>query len=605
VVRAKRPVAARLDRAAIAIALAATLVYALIVTALIVTAVRAEHRDVHRDAVETAKSQLTVLSAVARPQLDAAFSGLAAEGATLRIWRSDGFLLYGSRRDGQPVRAPSREHALKGESWWNERDQGSGGRSGLITYMPLMARGQLQGVIELDQPLAPIHAEVRQHRNHMVVIYGGAAAVLWLGALPLMLRLLQLLRAARGPRRQRGFLKRFARALSNGELELHYQPKVDLKTGRTDSVEALVRWRRDGELVAPGEFLPAVEQSPLIARLTAYVLDAAVAQAREWIDQGRRIGVAVNLAPVNLSDPGLVEEVAATLRRWDVDPSLLTLEVTETAVLDDEDSAGTTLTALAGLGVRLSVDDFGTGHSSLSRVTRFPFSELKIDRSFVLELRTQRRPVVATVIRLAKTLELDVVAEGVEDEATLNALRGLGCDIAQGFFLGRPSPAGELPALLARIPDIAKKADDVRGVLEEVRAALSLDAAFVAEFVDDDEVFRWTSGDRETFALNEGAEQQLCESYCGRVVSGVFPNLIADAQSDPLTRDLPVTTRRGIGAYIGVPINRPDGRFYGTLCGLSREARPDLTAEQVHALEKFGERISPLLESADLSVSAR
>jgi EAL domain-containing protein (putative c-di-GMP-specific phosphodiesterase class I) len=593
-----------LDRPAIAIALAATIIYAIVAVVLILTVARAEDGDVHDDAVDAATSKLAVLSVLALPELERAFGRLEADGDVFHVWRGNGSLLYASDGNRTGLRRPSRARALTGQPWWLERDGTPGRRAGLVTYMPLTERGVLKGVIELDQPLAPIHADAHAERQGVHLLYGAAAFVLWLGALPLILRLAKLARATRAPRRQRRLLNRFSRALANGDLELHYQPKVNLRSGNADSVEALVRWRRDGELVPPGDFLPAVEQSALMAPLTAFVLDAAVAQAREWLNQGCRISVAVNLAPVNLGDPGLVEEVAATLRRWDVDPSLLTLEVTETAVLEDEDSAGATLDRLAALGIRLSVDDFGTGHSSLARVTRFPFSELKIDRSFVRELRTQKRPIVATVIRLAKSLELEVVAEGVEDEGTLNALRGMGCDVAQGFFVGRPRPAAELPALLAAIPDIAKTADDVRGLLDEVRAALSLDAAFVAEFVDDDEIFRWTSSDRPDFPLHEGADQALSESYCGRMVSGVFPNLIPDAQSDPLTRDLPVTARAGIGAYIGVPINRPDGRFYGTLCGISSKPRPDLTDEQVDALEKFGERISPLLESADLSISA-
>ncbi|HEV7847616.1 MAG TPA: EAL domain-containing protein [Thermoleophilaceae bacterium] len=583
----------------------ATILYSLVAGVLILALAHAGDRNVHEDAVDEAKSKLAVLSVLGLPELDDAFRRLEANGEVLRVWRADGLLRYRSRAGRGIPAAPSHDRARLGEPWWIERDAAPDRRAGLVIYMPVMGRNGLERIIELDESLEPVHAAAGAERRQVALLYGGAALLLWVGVLPLMLRLSRRLRETRTPQRDRRLLRRFARALADGELELHYQPKLDLVSGRVDSVEALVRWRRDGHLVAPGDFLPVVERSPLIERLTAHVVDAGVAQVRAWLDEGLRIGVAVNLAPVNLDDPGLVAEVDASLRRWDVEPGLLTLEVTETAVLEDEASAGATLDGLAALGVRLSVDDFGTGYSSLARVTRYPFSELKIDRLFVAELTTQKRPIVATVIRLAKTLQLDIVAEGVEDEATLNALRGLGCDVVQGFFVGRPSPADELPEVFARIPDLAKKADSVRGLLDEVRVALSLDAAFVAEFVGDDEVFRWTSGDRDRFALYEGANQELCESYCGRVVSGVFPNLIADAQHDPLTRDLPVTELRGIGAYIGVPINRPDGTLYGTLCGLSNGPRPDLTGEQVDALARFGERISPLLESAHLSISAR
>jgi GAF domain-containing protein len=272
-------------------------------------------------------------------------------------------------------------------------------------------------------------------------------------------------------------------------------------------------------------------------------------------------------------------------------------------VLDDEKAAGETLARLAELGVCLSIDDFGTGHSSLARVTRHPFTELKIDRSFVMELATEHRPVVATIVSLARTLGLRVVAEGVEDEATLNALRGLGCDVAQGYLLARPVAAADFDEAVAHVPRLAGAADDVRSLLDEVREHLALDAAFVAEFVEADEVFRVTAGDSEAFHTAEGARTPLHESYCSRVVSGVFPNLIVDAKGDPLTRDLPPT--RNIGAYIGVPLRRPDGSLYGTLCGLGHEARPDLTDAQVETLERFGDRIAPLLDSAHLAVSSR
>jgi hypothetical protein len=239
------------------------------------------------------------------------------------------------------------------------------------------------------------------------------------------------------------------------------------------------------------------------------------------------------------------------------------------------------LRRLAALGVCLSIDDFGTGHSSLARVTQHPFAELKIDRSFVMEIISQHRPVVATIVRLAKTLGLKVVAEGVEDEATLNALRGLGCDVAQGYLLARPVPAADLDEAIRHLPTLSSTADGVRALLDDVRERLDLDAAFVAEFVDADEVFRWSSGDGEAFDTEEGVRHPLHESYCSRMVSGVFPNLIEDARADPLTQGLAPTER--IGAYIGVPLRRPDGSLYGA----------------------FGDRISPLLESANLAVSAR
>jgi EAL domain-containing protein (putative c-di-GMP-specific phosphodiesterase class I) len=265
--------------------------------------------------------------------------------------------------------------------------------------------------------------------------------------------------------------------------------------------------------------------------------DSALGDARRWEREGLDLSVAVIVAPISLNDPRLVDDVAAALHKHGIDAGRLTLEVTETAVIDDDKGAGYMLQRLADLGVCLSVDDFGTGHSSLARLTRHPFSELKIDRSFVIELTTRGRPIVATLIRLAKTLEMRVVAEGVEDEATLNALRALGCDVARGYFLGRPMPARELVALAHACPHLGPVTTEVQALLDAVRESLALDAAFIAEFVEDHQVFRVTSGDR--FDTHEGTSQALCDSYCARVVDGEFPNLIADAQQHAGARQLP------------------------------------------------------------------
>ncbi len=226
------------------------------------------------------------------------------------------------------------------------------------------------------------------------------------------------------------------------ELELHYQPLVDAHTGVVVGAEALLRWQRDGSNVPPDEFLPAVERSELMAPLTDYVLDRALAEAARWHAAGHQLGLSVNLATANLSEPDLPARVIAALRRHGVPAAMLTLEITETAAVDDSVMADSVLTALEEAGVSLSVDDFGTGHSSIVRLAHFPICEVKIDRSFVREMHSAKRPIVATTIELAHALGLRVVAEGIEDEETLLALRELGCDLAQGFHLSRPlSPA--------------------------------------------------------------------------------------------------------------------------------------------------------------------
>ena len=233
------------------------------------------------------------------------------------------------------------------------------------------------------------------------------------------------------------------RAIEHRELVLHYQPKIDLRTGRADAVEALVRWQHPTRgLLGPGEFLPVVESTHLIKPLTLYVLDEALRQAREWLDGGDRIRMAVNLAAACAGDVRLPDQVAELLARHDIDPQQLEIELTETAVLDDPERAKTVLSALAELGVRCSVDDFGTGYASIAYLTGLPISTLKIDQSFILDLATPGNLAVTRYsIDLARTLGLTTIAEGVEDEANLRILEELGCDQAQGFFFARPAPA--------------------------------------------------------------------------------------------------------------------------------------------------------------------
>jgi diguanylate cyclase (GGDEF)-like protein len=233
------------------------------------------------------------------------------------------------------------------------------------------------------------------------------------------------------------------RAIEQHELVVHYQPKIDLRTGRAHAVEALVRWQHPTRgLLGPGEFLPVVESTHLIKPLTLYVLDESLRQAREWMDQGDRIRVAVNLAAAYAGDIRLPNQVAESLARHGVEPDQLEIELTETAVLDDPTRAKTVLEALSALGVRLSVDDFGTGYASIAYLTGLPISTLKIDQSFILDLQAAGNLAVTRYsIELARTLGLTTIAEGVEDETNLRILEELGCDEAQGFYFARPTAA--------------------------------------------------------------------------------------------------------------------------------------------------------------------
>ncbi|MDA0180174.1 EAL domain-containing protein [Solirubrobacter phytolaccae] len=249
--------------------------------------------------------------------------------------------------------------------------------------------------------------------------------------------------------RERDLVDDVRDAMDNGELDLYFQPLVNVADGQVVGAEALLRWRRpDGVFVPPDAFLPAVERSDLMGPLTDWVIDRALAAASGWHRSGRRIGLSVNLATGNLTEADLPGRVLTALRRNEFPAHRLTLEITETAAVEDNAMTGHVLRALRELGVELSVDDFGTGHSSLMRLADFPISELKVDRTFVAGMHDAERPIVATSIQLGQTLGLRVVAEGVEDQRTLDALEALGCDLAQGYFISRPLSAVEFAGWL-------------------------------------------------------------------------------------------------------------------------------------------------------------
>ena len=244
------------------------------------------------------------------------------------------------------------------------------------------------------------------------------------------------------------------RALTEQEFRVVYQPEVDLRTGHVTGVEALVRWHHpERGLVPPAEFIPLAEQTGLIAGIGAWVLDTALQQAAFWKHarfDGSSLTVWVNLSARQLGDPGLVELVADTLARNGIDAAQLGLEITESALLEDAEGAVTALSSLRELGVRLAVDDFGTGYSSLSYLKRLPVDAVKIDRSFVdgLAVDGDDSAIVAAVAGMARALRLTTIAEGVENLDQLQALKRLGCDLAQGYFFTTPQPPSHINRLL-------------------------------------------------------------------------------------------------------------------------------------------------------------
>ena len=240
---------------------------------------------------------------------------------------------------------------------------------------------------------------------------------------------------------------------TEAQLELLFQPKVDCRTGRVRSLEALVRWQHpELGLLTPERFVPLAERTGLIAPLTRRVVHLALSHLNAWGPEADGVELAVNVSAKDLG-MGLAETVTHALALHDVRPQRLVLEVTETAMVHDPDTAAWVLGRLVASGVRVALDDFGRGHTSLSLLRRLPFHELKVDRLFVTNILEERHDeaVVTATLQLGHALGLTVVAEGVETSEVADRLRVLGCDALQGYLFGRPAPAREVPALLARL----------------------------------------------------------------------------------------------------------------------------------------------------------
>jgi EAL domain-containing protein (putative c-di-GMP-specific phosphodiesterase class I) len=236
------------------------------------------------------------------------------------------------------------------------------------------------------------------------------------------------------------------------ELVVQYQPQVDVATGAVCGLESLVRWRRDGAMVPHEEFLAVAEDSGLMPAITAAVLDEVLLQQRRWQARGDARPVTVNLSAPDLRNPDLVEDIHARLIRHGVAPGLLQVELTEHVLMRDRHHANTALQGLRGLGVRVTLDDFGTGLSSLPYVQRLGLDALKIDRRFVTDMCEVRGDavVVGVAIDVARAFGLEVIAEGVESLEVATALANRGCDVVQGDWISPPLSAAQLEVWLGR-----------------------------------------------------------------------------------------------------------------------------------------------------------
>jgi EAL domain-containing protein (putative c-di-GMP-specific phosphodiesterase class I)/CHASE2 domain-containing sensor protein/GGDEF domain-containing protein len=258
---------------------------------------------------------------------------------------------------------------------------------------------------------------------------------------------------ARRPR-QLSMMSEVRRAMTDGSLRLMYQPKMSLETGAIENSEALIRWFDGGMIIPPDEFIPLAEETGVVREITAFAIRSALSDLNRWNRRGLSMRTAVNVSALDLATKGFADAVKRLLADANVPPSQLALEVTESALIRSADEAIATLSELREQGIRLSVDDYGTGQSTLSYLKHLPVHELKIDKSFVTALADSNSDqiLVRSTIDLAHELGLQVVAEGIEDHRTLDLLRDLGCDYGQGYFISRPI----LPDLLAELIDSSR-----------------------------------------------------------------------------------------------------------------------------------------------------
>jgi EAL domain-containing protein (putative c-di-GMP-specific phosphodiesterase class I) len=248
--------------------------------------------------------------------------------------------------------------------------------------------------------------------------------------------------------------------IERGELVVHYQPKVSTTTGRVVSVEALVRWDHPTRgLLMPARFIPAAENTGLILPLTQQVVDSALGAVGTWRAEGLAVRVAVNVTARHIANLDLPNQIDAALTAHGLPGDVLILEVTESCLMSDPSRTKTVLNRLHAMGVGLSIDDFGTGYSSFAHLRDLAVDEIKIDRSFVAGSANSaaNAAIVKSAIDLGHNLGLQVVAEGVESHSCLEMLTAMGCDVVQGYFLGRPMPAHDLLAWAARRHEAANR----------------------------------------------------------------------------------------------------------------------------------------------------
>lgn len=433
------------------------------------------------------------------------------------------------------------------------------------------------------------------------------------------------------------------RALEQKEFVLHYQPIVSSADGRVHALEALIRWpdERRG-LVSPGEFIPAAERSGLIREIGDWVLDEACRQLSRWRQEGilaADVAVSVNVLASQLADAGLPARVRRALDRHRVPARNLIVEITESVLMEEQETAEHQLRTLRGDGVVVALDDFGTGYSSLSRLASLPVDYLKVDRSFVNKIETVAagNPLTATIVAMGRSLGLRVVAEGVETTEQLTALRRLQCDSVQGYLLSRPVAAEEVPALLehpfpvqrltARVSSTTSEVEDelaelmaslvngagspeelVRLVLAELQKITGMESTYVTrigwEREEQDVLYALNAG---ALRVPEGLTVAWSDTLCRRALADGRRHIADVTATYPESE---AAAALGLRSFISVPVTTFGGAVVGTLCGASGE-RLEVPDSVLTLMELFarllGERLSPTSDGSTqpVEVAAR
>ena len=367
-----------------------------------------------------------------------------------RLWDTRGTILYARDRGlvgrRRPVPGPVAEALRGGTATAVEGDV-------LRTAAPIVRRagGPTAAALELTLPYGPVQDDIDSRTQRLVIALAVIALIVYLLALPGLLRASRALRAQYDPRRI-DIVRDLRRAMANGELLLHFQPIAEAASRRPVAAEALVRWNHPRRgAVSPDHFIPIVEDTDVMWPLTLHILELGIRECARWRAAGHDVAVAVNVSGGVLHDRRLPREIERLLDRSSLPAAALEIEVTEGAVMRDADAAARILRTLTELGISvIAIDDFGTGYSSLARLHELPLDTLKIDQSFVMRMAHEGdASIVLSIVELAHALGLKVIAEGAEDDATIARLAELGCDYVQGYGLTRPLAPADFAAWLS------------------------------------------------------------------------------------------------------------------------------------------------------------